>query len=409
MARSALFSSSVLSSAASGHRLPTLQVTLAFVRVCGGDPEYWERRWHQVSGHGAVVHAGARAQPARHSLPRPAQLPLRPRGFVGRVAEMCRFTSGQSAVPAVISGPVGVGKSEFALRYAHGIAERMTDGQLYADFGAARLEDHGVGVVLDGFVRALGVEAAHLPAEPQQLAGLYRSLLAERALVVLLDNVTDERQVRPLLVETSRSVTVVVSRTPLYGLRDVRRFELGALSRADSVAMLRATIPAGPGDDDRARDTLAELCGDLPLALDIAARKLTARPGLSIGDVVRRIAEPRSRLNWLQLGDQSVRGSLAQAYLRLSERARDHARYLARLPAGEPVASGGSVAEDDLLEELTEGGFLRRGDAPDEYRFDPLTRAFVADQTHGSAPPQPRDLCQFNGRGVVRMLSAARS
>src|SRR5512139_1991592 len=156
MARSALCSPSVLSSAASGHRLPTLPVTLAFVAVCGGDREAWRRRWLEISGQvqpEAVRRPRQRNLTTGVGLPPPAQLPLRPGGFVGRVDEL-RHLSRPSTAPIVVSGPVGVGKSAFALNYADQIAAEMIDGRLYADLGPPALD---LQAVLTGFLLALGI------------------------------------------------------------------------------------------------------------------------------------------------------------------------------------------------------------------------------------------------------------
>jgi len=400
MAQSALFSSSVLSSAASGSRLPTLQVTLAFVTACGGDRELWARRWRQVSGSGGT-NSGYAPRPAlpdpavRRSLPRPAQLPQRPRGFVGRLAELCSLGADVTnrVTPVVISGPVGVGKSEIALRYAHDVAAEMTDGHLYADLRVAEPTGAGADTVLAGFLRALGVTGADLPSSPHQQAGLYRSLLVERRMVVLLENVSDERQVRPLLAETERSVTIMVSRTPLYGLRDVRRIHLGVLSRPDSVAMIAAAAPENTGITADACARLAELCGDLPLALDIAARKLAARSDVDLPGLVARLTEPRRLFGWLRLGDISVRESLNSAYLRLGDRAEALLGQLARQAPGDVFAAGtgdapdsGAEYEDELFDELVESGMLRRGEQPGSYRLDSLVRAFL----HVRAQPAGR-------------------
>ncbi|GAA4428714.1 hypothetical protein GCM10023148_32830 [Actinokineospora soli] len=201
MARTALYSSSVLSSAASGRRLPTLKVALAFVAACGGDRETWRRKWLIA----ADAHPAEQPEPVpRPPLPRPAQLPMRPRGFVGRDEELAGL-SGQGSTPVVITGPVGVGKSELALRHAHDLAATTVDGQLYADLDPLPPGPAGAEALLVDFLAALGVPAASLPESLHQRAGLYRSVLAERRLVVLLDNVRDERQVRPLLAETRTS------------------------------------------------------------------------------------------------------------------------------------------------------------------------------------------------------------
>ena len=380
MARAALFSPSVLSSAASGHRLPTLQVTLAYVAACGGDGELWRRRWQRLSGGGA-------AEPrltGHHLTPLPSQLPLRMHGPLLR-AELLRGLGAPPASPLLISGPTGMGKSEFALHYAHALAPQMVDGRLYADYAPAGGGPGGSGPVVDGFLQALGVPAGRLPTGADQRAGLYRSLLAERRLVVLLDNVECEAQVWPLLGETSRSVTIVVGRAGLFGLRDVRRLRLDVLPRQQSLALFAATVPELAAAEPAACDRLAALCGDLPLALDIAARKLAARPDEPLRRVLDRLARPGMLLHWLRFGDRSVRHSLLTAYLRLDVRAQDLLHQLAGTAPGRPWDRTGRWArdpallvQDDWLEELTEAGMLRVG--PAGLRLDPLVRALLAEQ-----------------------------
>jgi len=379
MARSALFSSSVLSSAASGTRLPTLQVTLGFVAACGGDREEWRRRWMRaahVTASDTPARGRYRSSPAELGLPRPAQLPLRPRGFVGRRTELDRLRA-PSATPVVITGPVGIGKTDLALHYAHHIAAGMVDGQLHADLWPLTGTATDAGYVLDGFLRALGVPADQLPGTVDQRAGLYRSLLAERRLLVMLDNVRDERQVRPLLAESRRSVTLVLSRTPLLGLCGVRRIRLDVPPRADSIAMITAAVPERAEAEPRECDRLAELCGDLPLALDIALRKLVARPGLSLGRATAKLMERDGALNWLCIGDLSLRESLNSAYQEVSEAARILLTRIARLSFR---CDPDSVMHDggELAEELVDAGLLRRGgDQPGTYRVERLVRAFA--------------------------------
>ncbi len=389
-----MFSSSVLSSAASGNRMPSLQVTLAFVAACGGDEEAWRRHWHvATAGYRQPSFGGRTRRPAifqrRGGVPsHPAQLPQRPRGFIGRTTELAWLRS-PADTPMVISGPAGVGKSDLALYYAHSVAADLPDGQLYADLGGLR---HGLagpsaapeaGDILDGFLRALGVE--DLSGSFDQRAGVYRTLLADRRLLVLLDNVQDEQQVRPLLAETRTSTTLLVSRKRLLGLRHVDRLQLSPLSRGDSIAMITAALPhlaviAGP---DCAR--LAELCGDLPLALDLAIRKIASRPHLTLRRVVEEWRLNDNTVDWLSVGDLSMRYSLESAYRTLSPPARELLHQLARTPAGTP----GSLppGEDELAEEIADAGLLTHADPYLDGRALPQPmRAFVLstiEQEHG--------------------------
>ncbi|NUT48012.1 MAG: ATP-binding protein, partial [Saccharothrix sp.] len=354
MGKAALYSSSVLSSAASGHRMPTLQVTLAFVAACGGDREQWRRRWLEVSSglESEVTATSVRPEPvvARSGVPRPAQLPMRPRNFVGRAGEL-RLLAADRSTPVVISGPAGVGKSELALYHAHRLAADAVDGQLYVDLGPLEPGERGARTVLEGFLRALGVPVEQLPDTVDQQAGLYRSLVAERRLVVLLDNVRDERQVRPLLVESRHGATVIVGRTPLLGLRDVRRLRLDVPPRAESIAMLAGAVPDPVAAEPEDCDRLARLCGDLPQALDIAARKLAARPDVPVSRVLARLTEPGALLDWLRIGDVSVRESYQSAYLGLGDAAKALLHQVAHQPVDEPVV-GGTFADDEPVYEL---------------------------------------------------------
>lgn len=390
MARSVLYSASVLSSAASGNRLPTLHVTLAYVHACGGDAEEWRHRWFEAqreeTGRPADLDENvARIRPASaRSLPRPAQLPLRSRAFTGRGDELRRLTDGGSAAgPVVISGPAGIGKSELALAYAHRLAQDMTDGQLYADLGHNASTSAVPHAVVDGFLRALGVAAQQLPAAADQRIGLYRSLLAQRKVLVLLENACCERQVRPLLAESRLSVTIMVGRAPLFGLSGVRRIRLDVFSRADSVAHITSVLPARARQDPAACDQLAALCADLPLALDIATRKLATRPELSLRGLLERLREPHAMLDWLRIGDLSVREMLDAVYAQLDDAIRALLYRLVRRGGPVPDFERGPIVappgEEDQYEQLAEAGMLRWGASPGTYRADPLVRAFVSD------------------------------
>ncbi|BFV55308.1 hypothetical protein KCMC57_up04120 [Kitasatospora sp. CMC57] len=414
MARTAMYSASVLSSAANGHRLPTLQVALGYVEACRGDREEWRRRWLVAAAGGGVPVVGARpavsvTEPAAEQppplsaaapasvqplpataplgagvpdagLPRPAQLPLRPQGFVGRSAELARL-GGPGGSPVLISGRVGVGKSELALRHAYDLADRLVDGQLYADLGPLTKETFNLAELVGGFLSALGVPPERIPAAPDQQAGLFRSLLARRRVLVLLENVHCERQIRPLLTESGTSTTIMVSRTPLLGLRDVRRIRLEPLPRPDSVELIDRALPERARADHAGADRLAELCGDLPLALDIATRKLAARPDISLRWAVSRLECPETLLGWLSVGDLSMRESLNSAHVQLGDRAAELLDLLVKQPDSELRAEESiPTGADELIDELVDAGMLGPGERQGTYRVDPLVRAFVSDR-----------------------------
>jgi DNA polymerase III delta prime subunit len=388
MARCALYSASVLSSAASGHRMPSLHVTLAYVTACGGDTEDWRQRWSRAQLAESRPPADPRRQAGRSTpapaapLPRPAQLPPSAGVFTGRGRELRRLTDrGPAGGPVVISGPPGVGKSELALAYARQLAPVTVDGQLYADLGYGTASAAEPQAVVDGFLRALGVLAQELPAAADQRLGLYRTLLAQRRVLVLLENACCERQVRPLLAESGRSITVMVGRAPLLGLSGVHRVRLDVFSRSDSVAYIARLLPQRALDDPAACDQLAALCADLPFALDIATRRLAARPQLSLRSVIGRLQEPRALLDWLSIGDLSVREMLDTGYAQLDDASRTLLGRLVRrdgaLAAGRLVSA--PPGDEDRYEQLAESGLLRWEQPAGTYRADTLTRAFITD------------------------------
>ncbi len=218
-----MYSPSVLSEAASGYRLPTLQVTQAFVRACGGDPAEWEHRWREVRGDKGFDQPEENSEdrhPDGAGHPRPSQLPIGPHDFVGRAAEFegaraATARSGDSRVPLAIRGPAGIGKTAFALRFAHRLVDEFPDGQLWADMSAPEATPLEV---MAGFLHALGVPPDRVPSDEMHRIGLYRSMLAERRVVVLLDDVRDEPQVRPLLARSLTSQILITSRSRLLGL-----------------------------------------------------------------------------------------------------------------------------------------------------------------------------------------------
>ncbi|ASU84441.1 AfsR/SARP family transcriptional regulator [Nocardiopsis gilva YIM 90087] len=227
---------------------------------------------------------------------RPAQLPQAVASFTGRRAEMDALDSlppdrdrGSDRHLAIcaITGVAGVGKTGLALHWAHRAATQFPDGQLYADLRGSRGEAGGDGpasanVVLQRFLRALGVATADIPDDPEEQAAMYRSLLQGRRMLVVLDDADSAAQVRPLLPGSHACCVVVTSRAPLEELiahAGARPLPLAPLSRDAASELLRrvagdALASASPAEIDH----LAEHCGRLPLALRTAAARLAARP-----------------------------------------------------------------------------------------------------------------------------------
>jgi hypothetical protein len=417
LARKALFSPSVLSSAAGGRRLPTLAVTLAFVSACGGDLVAWERRWREIAEQSRITtviqheqSCSADACGAGPIIARPAQLPMAPGTFMGRadvVADICGLISSpiHARRPILISGLAGVGKSTTALRLAEKTASQFPDGQLYVDLAAHEPDGTAVPAIVRDFLLALGVPAAHVTDNPVQRIGLYRSLLAQRRLFALLDNVRHEAQVRPLLAQSAHSQVVLTSRPRLLGLCDAHRVHLDVFSRAESLALLcRLVGAARVRAEYEAADAIAELCGDLPLAVNIAGRRIAARPGRTIAYTAGQLTDRRRLLNILAVGDMTVRERFASAYRSLSPPAREvicrlgSAGTRSTTAVGVATAMGVSVdTADELLESLVDAGLVRHSAATGQYGIPALVGAF-AEEIRQNVVIAPADLAAAGAR-----------
>jgi DNA-binding SARP family transcriptional activator len=209
-----------------------------------------------------------------------------------------------------ITGPPGVGKTALALHWAHQVADRFPDGQLYLN-----LRDYAgdrpmpAADVLTSLLTTLGVAEQDIPAGITERVAKYRGLLASRKMLVLLDNAVCADQVRPLLPAAPGCVAVVTSRDPLHGLvvRDgARRLELGALLLPEAIRLLRTMIGSRVDENPVASRMLAEQCARLPLALRLAAGVAAARPGTGLVDLTIELVEQRRRLGLPDTGPGAV-------------------------------------------------------------------------------------------------------
>jgi tetratricopeptide (TPR) repeat protein/transcriptional regulator with XRE-family HTH domain len=252
-----------------------------------------------------------RAANARAVVPR--QLPGPVRLFVGRGAELAALTglldsAGGTPTAVVISaigGTAGVGKTALAVRWAHQVADRFPDGQLYVNLrGYDPDQPLPTADALAGLLRDLGVPGRDVPAEAGERAARYRSLVAGRRVLIVLDNAAHSEQVRPLLPGSPGCVTVVTSRDALAGLvaRDgAARLDLDVLPTVEAVGLLRALIGARVDADPDAAAALAARCARLPLALRVAAELAAARPAASLAELAGELAGEQ-RLDLLDAG-----------------------------------------------------------------------------------------------------------
>ncbi|MDX6354692.1 MAG: hypothetical protein QOF98_1595 [Streptomyces sp.] len=251
--------------------------------------------------------------------PAPRQLPSAHGNFVGRGAELGLLDDllaeaadepGAAAV-VVIDGTAGVGKTTLALEWSHRVKARFPDGQLYVDLrGFDPQSPMEAAEALRGFLHALGVVPGAVPPEPDGRAGLLRTLLARRRMLVVLDNAGSADTVRPLLPGGSDSLVLVTSRNRLDSLavRDgARRVTLDVLPQPDALDLLGARAPSGRlAAEPAAADELVRQCAGLPLALSIAAARLAVGPTGSLEDFVAELRDLHQRLDMLASGEADL-------------------------------------------------------------------------------------------------------
>jgi tetratricopeptide (TPR) repeat protein/transcriptional regulator with XRE-family HTH domain len=329
---------------------------------------------------------GAAPPPAPGVVPR--QLPAPPPGLTGRAAELADL--GQVADPASvvvtsIDGMAGVGKTALAVHVAHRLAHRYPDGQLFCD-----LHGHTEGVApvdpadaLDRVLRALGVPGEHIPDDPDDRAALYRSRVAGRRVLVLLDNAASEAQVAPLLPGTPGCLVLVTSRRRLVGLDQTRAVSLDVLPLRDAITLFTAAAGEGrtTGAPDAVLAEVAEACGRLPLALRIAAARLRSRPAWSVADLVGRLRDHGQRLAELEAGSRSVAAALEASYRDLPPPLQRAYRLLSLHPGADLDRYAAAVlldsspgAADRLLEHLIDAHLLPEP-SPGRFAFHDLVRA----------------------------------
>jgi DNA-binding SARP family transcriptional activator len=382
------------------------------VAQLGVEPGPELRQTHQwiLAGDTALVTpppAAKKSQSPPSDAAIPSQLPATVRSFIGRQAELdmlCRLAASGGEAPPVggtvvisaIDGMAGVGKTTLALSWAHRVADLFPDGQLYVNLRG--FDPSGVPVAptqaVRGFLDALGVPPQRIPPGADAQAGLYRGLVADKQMLIVLDNARDEEQVRPLLPASPASLVLVTSRSQLVGLAatdGARLLSLDVLTHDEAVQLLTARLgnnraAAEPG----ALSEMAALCGRLPLALAVAAARASARPHFPLAALATELRGAAGRLDVLDSADPaaSVRAVFSWSYRQLSP---DAARLFLLLglhtgPDISVLATASLAAVDEprarrLLDELARGCLITER-APGRYSFHDLLRVYAAEQAH---------------------------
>ena len=368
-------------------------------RILIGDPAL-----ASTAGRPALAADVPPAAAAGSEIAVPRQLPAPVRHFAGRAAELAILNGllGQAGpgVPGsvvIVGGTAGVGKTALAVHWAHQVVAHFPDGQLYANLRGFEGTATPVtaGDALRAFLDALGVPADRIPPTPGAQEGLYRSMLADKRMLVLLDNAADTAQLRPLLPGSPHCLVVVTSRCQLTGLvaaagaqpvlLDVLDEDEARKLLADRLGPERAAAEAGPLTD------LIELCARLPLALTIAAARAVLRPGLPASALVTELRAAGRRLDAFEAEDasSSVRAVFSWSYRRLSRGAARMFRLLGVHP-GPDISADAAASMAGLplpaarrdLDELTSAHLLaehREG----RFSFHDLLRAYAAERAAG--------------------------
>jgi DNA-binding SARP family transcriptional activator len=336
--------------------------------------------------------------PAPGARPVPRQLPHSSITFTGRAPEIAALADllgrgghGTMVIAAIV-GTGGIGKSALAVHVANGVAARFPDGQLYVDLhgattGVTPLDPRKA---LGWFLRSLGVGQTGTPQDSEEASARFRTTMAGRRMLVVLDNAATADQVGPLLPGGTGCAVLITSRRALTTLEGAAHLYLDALPDNEAIELLERLVGSDriAGERDAAV-ALVRLCGGLPLALRITGARLAARPRLPLCAFAAHLADEQTRLDALQIGDLAVRASFLVSYeaLRscdeLAARAFRLFGVLGGSDAGVPVVAAGlaepaGVAEA-ALERLVDARLVQPP-APGRYGLHDLLRLFARDQ-----------------------------
>lgn len=357
--------------------------------------------------------AAARPASADSTQVVPRQLPGPVRQFTGRKKELAALTGmmdqasadGRAAMRiSLIVGMAGVGKTALAVHWAHQVARRFPGGQLYIDLRGYDPSDQPVaaGDALAGFLRALGVPGQDIPAAVDERAAAFRSLLAGKRVLVVLDNARNVEQVRPLLPGSPGCMSLVTSRDALSGLvagDGASRLRADLLPLPEAIDLLKGLIGARVAEDRAAAARLAGQCGRLPLALRVAAELAAMRGGVALAELTAELANLQDRLELLETaGDQrtTVRAVFTWSYEALTPAAARMFRLLGlhpgpdiSAPAAASLAGLPAAEARRTLAELTAAHLLQELE-PGRFSLHDLLRAYAASQAAAHEDGQHR-------------------
>jgi DNA-binding SARP family transcriptional activator len=410
------------------------------------------QRVRRVLVEEAGIEPGEQLKAAFHEILRedderpaaPHQLPADVPDFTGREEQLAAVADvltgpepGDPPAVVVVTGPGGIGKTSFAVRLGRRLRPRFPDGQVFVRLGGLRAPRRPSELVAE-VLRALGV--ADFPGDPEKRSALLRSTLADRRVLLVLDDATDPAQIRRLLPAAAPAAVIVTSRRRLPGLTGQVPVELGQLSSEQATAMLARIIGAErAAAEPEALARLAESCGGLPIALRICGARLAQRRTRSIASLVARLQSVGQRLGTIDAFHHdgasdtatdeaagtttdaersALRGPLEESYLALNYGASGRDVDLARafrllsliggerfsLPAAAAVLGVDEFDADSAVEHLVEVSLLEAA-APDRFAFHPLIQELARE--HASATDTAGERSEAVGRWTGWCLAAA--
>lgn len=323
----------------------------------------------------------------------PAQLPADTADFTGRenltrvLAARIAATTGQSVAVCALSGLGGVGKTALAIHLGHQVRAEFPDGQLYIDLRGGDPEPADPASVLAAFLRGLGIPEGEMATGLEERAAAFRSVLAGRRVLIVLDNARDAAQVRPLLPGSAGCAVIVTSRPKLTGLAGATFADLDVLDAGEAMNLFTRIIGEDRlGAEHTAAIEVVALCGYLPLAVRIAASRLASRPHWRIGSLAARLSDERRRLGELAVGDLAVRTAFELGYHQLSPAQADVFRRLSLLDSSEVSAAAAAALlgldeadTEEVLESLVDAAMLESA-SPGRYRYHDLLRLYARER-----------------------------
>src|SRR5579859_2774178 len=370
-------------------------------------PELRDLHQRMLTDDPGLVSASAPDQGAAFGPPR--QLPAAITGFTGRSAQVKRLlevldrsadANPHSLIISVITGAGGVGKTSLAVHAAHQLATHFPDGQLYVDMRGSGDAAKDPAEMLAEFLRDLGVPDTSIPAGVDARAARYRTILAGRKVLVMLDNARDSAQVKPLLPGSASCHVLITSRNRMSGLAG-SRLDLDVLLPDEAHALFASIVGSRVEAEPEATSAVLAHCGGLPLAIRIAGARLAGRPAWSVQALARRLDDRRRVLDELRTDDLAVQASLDVSYnsMRRSAAGIDPARAFqflglfpgpsVPLPAMSALMGVAPAQAEPELEYLVDCSLLESR-APGRYQMHDLLHAYATECAERELSPSDR-------------------